>query len=112
MNNFPYTLNAKALARLLSLITYKTEKTILRDISRKPQSLPPHEICGGKKIWCTEVVLDWLPSTLRAFARHSLSEEYKETKQVRYPPPIPLLADMLLAGSPSAKSVRVVGGES
>ena len=112
MNNFPYTLNAKALARLLSLITYKTEKTILRDISRKPQSLPPNEVCGGKKIWCTEVVFEWLPSSLRESARRSLCEEYKETKQAHCPPQIPSLADMLLAASPSAKNVRAAGSKS
>lgn len=112
MRNLPQTLKAKSLAKLLSPIFQKSEKTIIRDISRNPKFLPPFEIIGGKKIWCTENVLEWLPSSLRAFACRSLAEDFKEHKQVYYPPPILSTADMLLAGTPTTKIVLTPRGKS
>ncbi len=112
MRNLPDSLNAKALARLLSPLIQKSETTILRDISRKPTSLPAPEICSGKKIWWTEAVLEWRPSSLRVSARRSLGEDCKETRPVHYPPQVPSLADMLLAVSPTAKNGSIFGGKS
>lgn len=56
MNNLPPTIDARGLAALL----YKSKSTILRDVSRNPQSLPPFIKVGKGTIWLTQVVLAWL----------------------------------------------------
>lgn len=65
MSNPPLTLNARGLARLLSPLIHKTEETILRDLSRSPQSFPP--------------------ALRRALAREF--EDKKEKKQAANQPP-------------------------
>lgn len=61
INDLPETLNARGLAQLLAPLLYKAEKTILRDISRNPKSLPPEDkISGRTKIWLTQNVYHWL----------------------------------------------------
>jgi hypothetical protein len=54
--SLPDTLDGAGLARLLHL----SEATVLRDVSRRPDSLPPFIMVRKKKIWITLVVLDWL----------------------------------------------------
>lgn len=52
----PPTLDAAGLARLLHL----SEATVLRDVSRRPNTLPPFIVLKKKKIWITIVVINWL----------------------------------------------------
>jgi hypothetical protein len=111
MSNPPLTLDAKALARLLSPIIYKSENTILRDVSRRPESLPPFEELGGpggKKIFETQVVIDFYPPGIGVAIRRSLEREWgdKDEKSKRVStnrlPPLRTLAEDLMAASASA----------
>lgn len=54
--SLPITLDAKGLAVLL----HKSELTILRDVTRNPENLPPFVKVGKKTIWFTQAVVDWL----------------------------------------------------
>lgn len=56
LHSLPPTLDAKGLARLL----HKSVKTILRNVSRSPHTLPPFIKAGKNTIWFTEVVFNWL----------------------------------------------------
>ena len=57
----PKTLNGRALARLLAPLLFKSEKTIYRDISRRPGTLPPPTRQTGRtKIWVDEDVYRWV----------------------------------------------------
>jgi predicted DNA-binding transcriptional regulator AlpA len=57
----PKTLNARGLSRYLSPLLHKTEKTIYRDISRRPDSLPPpSRISGRTKTWLVPDVNVWV----------------------------------------------------
>jgi len=62
MNNpAPKTLNGRALAAMLAPLLYKTENTIYRDISRRPQTLPPPSRKSGRtKIWVDVDVYRWV----------------------------------------------------
>ena len=104
MSTLPLTLDAKALARLLSPIIYKSESTILRDVSRRPESLPPFEELGGvdgKKIYETQVVIDFYPPGVGASIRRALEREWetKEGKRKGAPPPLQSLVDILLVSA-------------
>lgn len=56
MMTLPITLDAKALSALL----FKSESSILRDVSRNPKALPPFSKPGKKPIWLSQVVVDWI----------------------------------------------------
>lgn len=56
MSCLPPTLDAKGLAALL----YRAESTILRDVSRRAETLPPFIRQGKKPIWITSVVVHWM----------------------------------------------------
>ncbi len=107
--SIPSTLDAMGLARLLSPIIYKSDKTILRDFSRRPKSLPPFEVCGGKKIFETEKVIDFYPPGIGAAIRRALenkwdgSEAKKEKiSSVSRPPLIRSIAEDLMAATGGA----------
>lgn len=92
----PHTLDAAGLARLLHL----SESTILRDVTRKPESLPPFITVRKKKIWVTLVVLDWIKSKCnRQFdvdLRQLISSQTSPCK-----PSMPSLGEMLEAANNS-----------
>lgn len=71
------TLDARALARLLAPLLYLSESTILRDISRKPQSLPAPVQVGGRKIWVVEDVVDFYPPPIGAAMRRAIAREFE-----------------------------------
>lgn len=52
----PPTLDAKGLSKLL----YKSPSSLLRDINRRPLSLPPFKKIGRKTVWVTANVFRWL----------------------------------------------------
>ena len=56
----PPTLNAAGLAQLLPI----SKKTILRDVTRTADKLPPLVCLGKKKICLTHVALRWLVGRL------------------------------------------------
>lgn len=56
LESLPHTLDAEGIAKIL----YKSVKTILRDISRRPHKLPPFTKVGNKAIWVTSDVFQWL----------------------------------------------------
>lgn len=98
----PLTLDGRGLARILAPLIHRTEATILRDISRNPQSLPPSEKCAGKNIWVVEEVIKWLPPALGAVLRCSLAREFdnqdikeRNIPAANLPPAMRSLADEL-----------------
>ena len=87
--SLPPTLNARSLAKLLAPLLYKSESTILRDISRNPLSLPPPIRKSGKrKIWDTNEVLAWLFPNIGVVARDLQGKTEKL-------PEVPSLSEML-----------------
>lgn len=90
----PPTLDAKGLAALLC----KSEATILRDVTRNPDNLPPFVKVGKNTIWITEVVWNWLagksskPITIKIEIGSSVSQKNR-------PPVMPSLAEMLMAAT-------------
>lgn len=72
------TLDAGALARLLAPLLYLSESTILRNISRQPDSLPPPVILAGRKIWLVDVVVDFYPPGIGAAIRRAVAREFQE----------------------------------
>ncbi len=107
MRKIPLTLDARSLARLLSPLIYKGEKTILRDLTRsQKKSLPPFEILGGlggKKIFDTQRVIDFYPADIGAAIRRALVLEYEnktvETPVVNSFPELRSLAEDLLVAA-------------
>jgi hypothetical protein len=84
MSKIPLTLDARALARLLSPIIYKSVNTILRDITRRPESLPPFEELGkhgGKKIYDTQKVIYFYPPGIGAAIRRALEREWERKEE-------------------------------
>lgn len=104
MNNPPFTLDKRALARLLSPILYKCESTLVRDIDRNPDQFPAWERVCGKKIFETQTVLDFYPSGVAAAIRRSLEKELgsKMSKPKPKPPLARSLAEDLMAASAGA----------
>lgn len=96
----PPTLDAKGLAALL----YKSEKTILRDVTRSPENLPPFIKVGKGTIWSTEVVWNWLAgkSSKPITIKIEISSSTTSTSQKNRPPPMPSLAEMLMSASKQA----------
>lgn len=85
MSNIPLTLDARSMARLLSPIIYKSMSTILRDITRRPQSLPPFEELGGvggKKIFEMKKVIDFYPPGIGAAIRRALEREWDRQEEI------------------------------
>lgn len=83
MNNLPPSLDARALAKLLAPLVYKSESTILKDINRRPWTLPPSVMRAGKKIWLKPAVLEW----------------WTGEKAVIYPPELQSLGAALMSAS-------------
>lgn len=115
MSNLPLTLDTKALARLLSPIIYKSESTLIRDVSRRPESLPPFEELGGKggkKIYETQQVIAFYPPGIGASIRRALEREWEKkegkiaeisaAKAKPAPPAIQSFAEILMPASASA----------
>ena len=103
--HLPLTLNLQALARLLSPVLYKSEKTILRDVTRRPASLPPFTEIGGKggkKIFEVETVINFYPAGIRAAISLELQRQYchcQIKKTATRPPLKRSLAEDLLAAA-------------
>lgn len=99
MNNLPPILDKIALAKFLAPLLYRAESTILKDIDRRPETLPPPEdfkYVGAKKLWITEKVVDWLPPGIAAAIRRAVKIPTIQ------PPKLLSLADELeLAGRTS-----------
>lgn len=72
------TLDARALARLLAPLLYLSEATVLRDLSRKPQSLPPPVQINGRKIWVVDDVVDFYPPAIGAAIRRAIAREFQD----------------------------------
>lgn len=72
------TLDAQALARLLAPLLYLKEVTILRDLSRKPQSLPPPVQINSGKIWVVDDVVDFYPPAFGAAIRRAIAREFQD----------------------------------
>lgn len=115
MSNLPLTLDAKALARLLSPLIYQSEHTILRNVSRCPKSLLPFEEvggAGGKKIFETQQVIAFYPPGIGAAIRRTLDREWEKkegkiedisaAKARPAPPAMQSLAEILMPASASA----------
>jgi hypothetical protein len=94
LNDQFQTLDRHGLARLLAPIIYKSESSILRDISRNPKSLPrPDKKSGRTKIWFTQNVYHWIfPSLFQRI----------EDKLTNSAPGITSLAESLLSISADA----------
>jgi hypothetical protein len=93
-------LDARALARLLASILYLSEKTILVDIYRNPESLPPPEKWSGqkKKVWEIDSVVGFYPPNIGAAIRRTWAREFESgisKKPMDLPPPMPTWAGML-----------------
>ncbi|MHB1619835.1 MAG: hypothetical protein ACYCTY_07635 [Sulfuricella sp.] len=101
MSNLPDTLDAKALARLL----YKSEKTILRDVSRRPETLPPFTRQGKKPIWITQVFFQWLVEGANAPIKIEICFSTTLASQLNHPPVMLSIAESLM----SAVEDRSVG---
>lgn len=95
----PPTLDAKGLAALL----YKSEKTILRDVTRSPENLPPFIKVGKGTIWITEVVWNWLAGRSSKSLKIEISFTPTSMPPANRPPAIPSIAEMLLSASGSAR---------
>jgi len=90
------TMRSRGMASLLAPYIYRTEDTIIRDILRRPFSLPEPELYGGtKKIWDTQKVLDWLPPGVRAAIIREFTNKNGEVQKANQPPPIKTLAEEL-----------------
>jgi hypothetical protein len=93
MSYLPPTLDAKALASLL----YRSETTIIRDVTRRPHTLPPFIRQGKKPIWITSVVVDWLLARLSEPI--DIDPRSIFATQVAAPPAMPSLAEMMMSAS-------------
>ena len=118
LTHLPLTLDINALARLLSPIIYLSISTIARNVTRCPESLPPFEELGGKggkKIYVTQVVIDFYPPGIGASIRRALEREWEKKEGRREeisaanvrpaPPAMQSLAEILMP--PSASAGRV-----
>jgi hypothetical protein len=114
MCNLPCILNSNALALLLYPHIGRTYKTVLRDISRSPESLPEPEDFKGrsKKRWNTEATLEWCPPRIRAAIIQECSDKkWRNPKKVDLPPPLRSIAEELeLANSEIIGNVCVRQG--
>lgn len=95
--NQPPTLDAKGLAALL----YRSEKTILRDVTRSPENFPPFVKVGKKTIWISEVVWNWLAgkSSKPITIKIEIGSSITSASQKNRPPPMPPLAEMIMAAT-------------
>lgn len=93
----PPTLDAKGLAALL----YKSEATILRNVTRSPENLPPFLKVGKNTIWITEVVWNWLAgkSSKPITIKIEIGSSTTLVSQTNHPPVMPSLAEMLMAAA-------------
>lgn len=101
MSNQPVTLDAHALAKLLAPILYKSQETILRNIARAPDSLPPFVILGGKKLWFVQTVQEWLAGGACGESKQIVIvlDLKSSTASANCPPAIPSFAEMMLASA-------------
>lgn len=109
MNHLPPTLDARGLAILLAPILHKKTSTLLRDISRRPATLPPSEIRGGKKIWFVQVVQEWLAGGEHKQIVIVLDIKSSSASSVNLPPAIQSTAEMLMAIPKPAKNGKKNG---
>lgn len=93
----PPTLDAKGLAALLC----KSEATILRNVTRSPENLPPFVKVGKNTIWITEVVWNWLAgkSSKPITIKIEIGSSITSVSQKNRPPPMPPLAEMIMAAT-------------
>lgn len=94
------TLDARALARLLAPLLYLSEATILRDISRRPESLPLPLQVDGRKIWVVDKVVAFYPPDIGAAIRRAIAREFQDeisAKPKVYLPAMRSLAEDLAA---------------
>lgn len=97
ITTLPITIGARGLASLLAPYIDRTEETILRDISRSPDSLPESELYGGaRKIWDTKKVLDWLPAGVRAAIIREFANKNGGIPKTNQPPPMKSIAENLV----------------
>jgi hypothetical protein len=75
----PDTLTLKSFAKVASPIILKTEKTILRDLSRYPDSYPELEKIGSgkRKIFVIQKILDFYPPHISALFLSALKRLYE-----------------------------------
>lgn len=71
------TLDVQALAKLLAPLLYLAEVTIKRDVSRRPQLLPPPLPKNGRKIWAVEDVVNFYPPAIGAAIRRAIAREFE-----------------------------------
>lgn len=94
----PPTLNAKGLAALLC----KSEATILRNVTRSPENLPPFVKVGKNTIWITEVVWNWLAGKSSEPVTITIKIEIGSAASVgqkNRPPAMPSLAEMMMSAT-------------
>lgn len=101
----PLTLDAKGLATLL----HKSESTILRDVTRCPQSLPPSFKSGKKTLWFRQVAIAWMAAKSNELVKFDLTQILAQIVASAIPvpapatpsrpPPMPSIAEMLLSAS-------------
>lgn len=96
-------MDAQALARLLAPLLYLKVGTILRDISRRSESLPSPLPMDGRKIWAVEDVVDFYPPAIGAAIRRAIAREFQDEILVRQ---IDLPARRSLAEDLAACTVR------
>jgi hypothetical protein len=99
MNDLPPILDKTALAKFLSPLLYRGVSTIIKDIDRRPESLPPPEdfkYSGAKKLWVTEKVIDWLPPGIAAAIRRAV-----KVKTIQPPRLLSIADELELAGRAS-----------
>jgi len=56
MSNLPPTIGMKELASVLHI----SVRTVKRYLAEKPSALPPGKQIGGRWVWVTKAVFDWL----------------------------------------------------
>lgn len=99
MNKLPLTLDALGLAALL----HKSEKTILRDVTRdkKHESQPPHIKAGKKPIWLTQVVIAWMEgrSSEPVTIKIEIGAVPSPSPTFFSPPPMRSIADDLMSAA-------------
>lgn len=93
MSCLPPTLDAKALAALL----YRAESTIIRDVTRRPHTLPPFIRQGKKPIWITSVVVDWMLARLSEPI--DIDPRSVFSSRAAAPPAMPPLAEMMMSAT-------------
>lgn len=72
-------MDAQALARLLAPILWLSENTILVDIYRHPESLPPPENWPGqkKKIWTLDRVVEFYTPNVGVAIRRAWARQFE-----------------------------------